>query len=166
MAGAKLGDRKAVQALAKKCNDRFLAHGWRLTGDKEAARDITQQAWVEIMRSLPKLKDDHMFLPWGYRIVTRTAAGWIKRQQRRRNLSEALEFEAGNPPETEDVDSRIALQGAIASLPTDQQAALALFYREGLTIAEMSVALDIPPGTVKSRLSLARNKLHNILERE
>ena len=163
---AKLGDQDALQALARRCHGKFLAHGWRLAGDKDAAQDIVQQAWTEILRGLPKLKDDHMFLPWGYRIVTRMTARWVKRQQKRRLLASAVENEVAAETEADDADARITLEQAIARLPPKQRATLALFYRESLSIAEISVALDVPTGTVKSRLSHAREKLRSILERE
>ena len=165
VAGAKLGDQKAANALVNHCHKKFIAHGWRLTGDKDAAEDVVQQSWVEILRSLQRLNDDHLFLPWGYRIVTRMAARWIKRQQKRRLIASTLTDEQlGAEPPRE--DERLTLEQAITLLPAQHQAALALFYKEGMRTAEISVALDVPLGTVKSRLSHARSNLRTILERE
>ncbi len=54
----------------------------------------------------------------------------------------------------------------MATLPASQRAALALFYLENLSVAEIAVALDVPPGTVKTRLMHARRKVRDILEGE
>ena len=56
------------------------------------------------------------------------------------------------------------VQAAIAELPPAQRAALALFYIEGLGVAEIAIALDVPPGTVKTRLMHARRKVRARLE--
>ena len=57
-----------------------------------------------------------------------------------------------------------ALQGAIRKLPPEQQAAIALFYLEEMSVAEVAVALDVPAGTVKTRLMHARHKLRGAFE--
>lgn len=57
-----------------------------------------------------------------------------------------------------------AVMNAIATLPGPQRAALALFYLEELSVAEIAIAIDVPPGTVKTRLMRARNKVRTILE--
>jgi DNA-directed RNA polymerase specialized sigma24 family protein len=56
------------------------------------------------------------------------------------------------------------LRAAVRALPPEQRAAIALFYFEGMTVAETAVALDVPAGTVKTRLMHARRKLRNALE--
>ena len=114
------------------------------------------------------LKDDLAFLPWALRIVTRRAAAAVQRRVSERRLAvawgaeQALTPEAFDPPEPPDT----ALARAIATLPRDQAAALALFYLEDMRVAEVAVALDIPPGTVKTRLMHARLKLRALLEGE
>lgn len=77
VASARLGDRKAFELLVRRWHRKLVAHAWRLLHDDEAARDCTQAAWAEIIRSLPKLRDDRAFAAWACRIVSRRCARHI-----------------------------------------------------------------------------------------
>lgn len=168
VAAARAGDRAAFAALVRRRGPRLYTHARRLTDSAEAAQDVVQEAWIGIWRGLRGLQDDFAFLPWALRIVTRGAAATIRHQVRDRKLArdwgaeQALVPEAADPPAPPDA----ALARAIASLPREQAAALALFYLEDMRVAEVAIALDIPPGTVKTRLMHARQKLRAILEGE
>jgi len=168
VASARIGDRKAFALLVRRWNGRLLAHAWRLLGDAELARDAVQDAWREIVRGLPKLADPDAFPAWAYRIVSRRAARLIQRLQRDRRLREAVELEPleqGGGPDGASVDAE-RLRRAIAALPAGQRAAIALFHLEEMSVAEVAVALDVPAGTVKTRLMNARMKLRAVLEGE
>jgi len=161
VAGARLGRQRDFTALVTLFDPRLRAHARRLCDDPETARDIVQDAWIAISRGLASLRDDHAFLPWALRIVTRAAARDLGRKRRRRDAqqgyTEALDETVTDAPD---------LSAAIATLPVPQRAALALFYLEEMSVAEVAVALDIPPGTVKTRLMHARNKLRAYLDGE
>jgi RNA polymerase sigma-70 factor (ECF subfamily) len=163
---ARLGERKALGLLAIRWQKKLLVHAWRLLRDEEAARDAVQEGWTEILRGLPKLRDDDAFAAWAYRIVSRRCAKHIGRLQRRRLLDAGFAAEPSESwSEAEegagiDVErTRTALRG----LPAEQQAAVALFYLEEMSVAEVAVALDVPAGTVKTRLMHARRKLRAAL---
>ena len=64
VASAKAGDRRAMSALIKLRGPRLMAHAGRLLGDAEVGRDLVQDAWAEILRGLPKLRENSAFLPW------------------------------------------------------------------------------------------------------
>jgi RNA polymerase sigma-70 factor (ECF subfamily) len=163
--GAKTGDRKAFALLAERWHGKLVAHAWRLTGDRESARDAAQAAWVEIVRGLGRLQDERAFPAWALRIVSRRCARQIGGVVRARRLEEALP--AVPQAEGADPDAPIEanrLRSAIATLPADQRAAIALFYLEEMSVAEVAVALDVPAGTVKTRLMHARRKLREALE--
>jgi len=169
-ASARLGDRPAMARLAERWQPRLLAHARRLTGESELAADITQQAWVEIIRGIAGLNDSDAFPAWAYRIVTHRSARAIGKRQRRRAGLAALTREpesAADSMATNEQQTDLAIiKTAMAELPPDQQAALALFYLEDMRIAEIAVALDTAPGTIKTRLMHARNKLRARLEGE
>ena len=165
VASARTGDRKAFAMLAGRWQGKLLAHAWRLTGDPEAARDAAQAGWVEIVRGLHRLRDERAFPAWAYRIVSRRCARHIAESVRQRELGEAL----AEQPEVVEEDAGEALDGkrlrtAIAQLPPDQRSAIALFYLEEMSVAEVAVALAVPVGTVKTRLMHARRKLRAALE--
>jgi RNA polymerase sigma factor (sigma-70 family) len=167
VAAARLGDRRAFGLLAQRWNRKLLAHAWRLLADEESAKDAVQDAWAEIVRDIAKLDDARAFPAWAYRIVSRRCTRLIGRARRRRQADEAILAEpvvqANDPPAATDIEK---LRAAIRELPPGQRAAVALFHLEEMSIAEVAVALDIPAGTVKSRLLHARQKLRAALEGE
>lgn len=153
--------------LVERWHGKLVAHAWRLTGDVEMARDAAQSAWAEIVSGLHRLRDDRAFPAWAYRLVSRRCAKQIRRAIRRRELGSALESEpeAGAPSTDGPLDAE-RLRSAISVLPRDQRAAIALFYLEDMSVAEVAVALNVPAGTVKTRLMHARRKLRAALEGE
>ena len=162
-AGARLGNEADVAALVRLCDARLKAHARRLCDDAETARDIVQEAWVAIARALPGLRDEGAFLAFALRIVTRAAAREVGRRQRRRAADQGF---AQAQPEVALPGGGGDLEAALAALPGPQRAVLELFYLEGLTTAEVALALDIPQGTVKSRLYHAREHLRAVIQGE
>jgi RNA polymerase sigma factor (sigma-70 family) len=165
VAAARTGDRKPFGMLAERWHAKLVAHGWRLTGDREAARDAAQESWVEIARGISGLKDERAFPAWAYRIATRRCANAVGRMVRDRGLGEALAVETPDLEQAagKGIDAE-RLRRAIAALPNGQRSAIALFYLEEMSVAEVAVALNVPAGTVKSRLMHARRKLRVVLE--
>lgn len=166
VASARLGDRRAMSQLVELRGPRLLAHATRLLGERESARDVVQESWVEILRGLKGLRDEALFLPWALRIVTRRVAREIKRRQRGRLLADAVRAETDTevPEDGPDEVDASKVRGAIAELPPAQAATVALFYLEDLSVTDVATALDVPVGTVKTRLMHARAKLRALLE--
>ncbi len=161
---ARAGDRDAFSRLAERWQPKLLGHAYRLSGDAELARDIVQDAWADIVKGLSGLDDAAVFPAWAFRIVTRRAADAIRKVQRQRKTMDAF---AAEPSPSEDVEGEVssrALSEAMTALPPEQRAAIALFYREDLSVAEIAAALSVPAGTVKTRLMHARRKLRDALE--
>lgn len=158
---AQMGDRDALERLVEFRGPRLLAHATRLMGKKEEARDVSQDAWIDIIRGLPKLTDPRAFPAWATRIMTRRCAKAIRTNVRTREIKREFGATAETISAAADdwsVDAA-AVRKAIAGLPAGQNAAIALFYLEDMSVAEVSIALDIPVGTVKTRLMHAREKL-------
>ena len=163
LAAARAGDRRAFEALARRWQKKLLAHAWRLLGDAEAARDAVQEGWVEIVRGLPRLRDERAFPAWAFRIVSRRCAKAVGAAVRRRQLAVELATEEVAAEPAEPGRDHERLRAAIRLLPEEQRAAIALFHFEELSVAEVAVALDVPAGTVKTRLMHARLKLRAAL---
>lgn len=166
-ASARAGDRAALGALALRWETRLFRHAWRLVGDIEDARDIAQDAWIDIARGLRRLDDCAAFPAFALRIVTRRAADLVRRKTRARRAAAAFAAEprdgAHNTNGMEARASSPALAAAMGALPPDQRAAIALFYLEDLSVAEIAAALGVPAGTVKTRLMAARDRLRSAL---
>jgi RNA polymerase sigma-70 factor (ECF subfamily) len=165
-AAARTGDARAFALLVRRWNGKLVAHAWRLLGDADAARDAVQEAWAEIVRGLPRLADTGAFPAWAYRIVSRRCARAIGGAVRRRRIEEAVAAEPSPEPAPDAAPEAARLAAAIAALPPDQRAAIALFHLEEMSVAEVAVALEVPAGTVKTRLMHARRKLRAALEGE
>lgn len=165
VAAALSGDHAAWQRLVQRWQPRLLRHAWRLLGDAERARDAVQEAWLEILRGLVRLQDLAAFPAWALRIVSRRC----QRLQPAANRECALEPEAeaalGDKAAHagELAADMQSVRAALDTLPAAQRSALALFYLEDLSVAEIAIALDVPPGTVKTRLMHARHKLRALL---
>ena len=163
LASARAGDRRAFELFARRWQKKLLAHAWRLLGDSDAARDAVQEGWIEIVRGLPRLRDVRAFPAWAFRIISRRCARAIGGAVRRREFAAdlAAEPEVADAPESRRDHDR--LRAAIRALPEAQRAAIALHHFEELSVAEVAVALDVPAGTVKTRLMHARAKLRAVL---
>lgn len=169
VASARIGDAAARTLLVRRWDKRLLAHAVRLTDDRDGAREAVQDSWVEILRGLQRLRDDRAFPAWAYRITTRRCARLVHQVQRDRLKDSALAASAIDEPAAFDgfcAAEGERLRAAIRALPPQQRAAIALFYFDELSVAEVAVALDVPAGTAKTRLMHARNKLRAALEGE
>lgn len=167
VASARTGDRKAFELLARRWQGKLVAHAWRLTGDVDLAREAAQEGWIEILRGLGRLRDERAFPAWAYQIVSRRCARQIGQVQRRRALAGAAAaqpVELFTAPGDGDAPAMARLRTALAGLPPEQRAAVGLFYLEDMGVAGTAIALNVPAGTVKTRLMHARRKLRAVLE--
>ncbi len=140
---------------------------YHTTNDREATADIVQEAWIIILRKIRTLKDPRAFEWWSLRIATAKAIDWIRATQLNRKRSENRKEAQEAFLETSPVDSEeqiSALRKAIGELPEDQQLVVRMFYKESLGVNEIGRILDIPSGTVKSRLFKARERLKKLLK--
>jgi RNA polymerase sigma-70 factor (ECF subfamily) len=155
------GDAAALDRLARRWRPRHYAHARRLLRSPEAATDAVQEAWVGVVRGLGRLVDPARFPAWSFAIVTRRC----RDQQRRAVRTPAMDADVElAEAASADLDTRTDLRRALAALPADQRAAIALFYLEGLAVAEIASALSTPVGTIKTRLFHARRTLRRCLE--
>lgn len=158
---AQQGEREALERLAAHWRPRHYAHARRLLGQADRAADAVQEAWTGIVRGLGRLREPERFPAWSYAIVTRRCQDAIRRKGR-----EPPGDPDADPPDpaagAEDQTSD--LRRALAALPPDQRAAIALFYLDGFSIGEIAEAVGIPAGTVKTRLFHARRALRRQLE--
>lgn len=162
------GDGEALGRLVGRWEGRVLRHAWRMTRDADGALDVAQESWVSIVKGLGSLDDPRAFRGWALGIVTRRSADWVRGKVRRRRARRRLSELATSPTETrEDVDEATrAVREAMEGLSREHAAVVGLRYSEGLSVEEISIALDVPVGTVKSRLFHAREALRRALELE
>jgi RNA polymerase sigma-70 factor (ECF subfamily) len=158
MAAVASGDETALTALIDRYAASMHAYLLRHSGSREDADDLLQETWVRVARSAKSFDTARRFRSWIYGIATNLARDLFRR---RVTKERALRTLATNPPATASADSadRGELRARIAELPENMRAVLLLRYYEGMSEAEMAEALEIPRGTVKSRLHAALREL-------
>ncbi len=158
------GSRPAIEALIKRWQEPLWRHAVRLIREPSLADDVLQDSLVAIVRQLSQLKDPNHFRAWAYRIVTHKAADLIRKRQQQRTLSEhARTKEEAHREVTSDDDPADVIRVAMSRLNEKDRLILTLFYLEEMSVLEVSKICEVPPGTVKSRLSKARTNLKKIL---
>ena len=159
---AQQGDRDAIDQLVVRITDRLYAVAFRILREEASAEDATQQALVSIWRQLPKLRDPDRFEAWAYRLLVHAAYA-EHRRRRRQSPPEALSDGATDDPFLT-IHDRDQLERGFARLPAEQRAVLVLQQYLSLSHDELADLLDIPVGTVRSRLHGARQAMRAALE--
>jgi RNA polymerase sigma factor (sigma-70 family) len=160
---SQLGDADAFTRLVHRWQGRILRHAYYFTRDPEAAKDAAQESWMAIIRGLRSLRDPASFPAWALRIVANKSRDWVRREGARRRASHREEAEPA-PVGTSSADPVERVRSGLAQLDAGRRSVLRWFYLEGMSVAEIAEALDVPVGTVKSRLFHARDALRARLE--
>ena len=156
------GNAQAMEALISRWQKRLWQYARRLTGNAEAAWDVTQESWLGVVRGIRRLDDPARFRPWVYRIVTRKAHDWIGARVRARTQQAEP---AGEPTTTagpSKLDVSVDLESVLQRLLVRSRVVLTLYYLEDLGVSEVAQVLGLPVGTVKSRLHQARNEFKEL----
>jgi RNA polymerase sigma factor (sigma-70 family) len=164
---AQHGDTKAFEALAREAGGRLVGVAFRILRDLPAAEDAVQQTLVTAWRELPGLRDPERFEAWLYRILVRACAAEARRSGRWR--ADVRDVSPDAPVDTNEfrrVADRDELERGFRRLTSDQRAVIVLRYWRDLRQEEIAETLDIPLGTVKSRLHHATAALRAALEAE
>jgi RNA polymerase sigma-70 factor, ECF subfamily len=137
-----------------------------MTGRDADAADAAQEALLAIVRGLPRFDGRAAFGTWAYRIATNACIDELRRRDRRPTVGlPEIEHERRDPgPGTDGtVTDRLGIDEALARLPEDFRAAVVLRDQLGLDYAEIASVLEIPPGTVRSRIARGRAVLAGLL---
>jgi RNA polymerase sigma-70 factor (ECF subfamily) len=161
---AQRGDREAFTTLAFELSDRLFAVAHRILRDYDAAGDALQVTLVRIWQDLRTLRDVSTIERWSYRILLRVCHDQLRKQRRRAPILSLLPKPETEPSPELALANRDALDRAFGRLSADQRAAVVLQYYRGLTLPEIAEVLDVPVGTVRSRLHYAKDILRAALE--
>ena len=166
---ARAGDRFALDQLLRRHYDRIHAVTKRIAGSTRDADDATQEALIKIVRALPTFDGRSAFGTWAYRIATNAALDELRKRKRRPQLSMVRDDDSGEvhlqpvdelaEQTIESIADRLAIDDALENLDDDYRSAVVLRDVGDLDYAEIAEVLDIPVGTVKSRIARGRRKL-------
>ena len=169
------GERAAFDALASRYAPRIYNLALRLAGNADDASDAAQEALVRAFKAIRKFRFQCAFSTWLYRIAVNTCLDEMKRRKRRPSLLTDLESDPreGGPesrapnadPESLALERmrRGTILAAVAALPPVHRVVIVLYDLQGHSYEEIGAMLDLPLGTVKSRLNRARLALRAAL---
>ncbi|HZP29139.1 MAG TPA: sigma-70 family RNA polymerase sigma factor [Acidimicrobiia bacterium] len=157
------GDRSALERLLDRHADLVHAVCRRIVGDPDDALDATQEALIAVARGITRFDGRARFTTWLYRIATNAAIDELRRRKRRPVPHDAVPEprEASDP--TGAVDARLDVDAALATVAEDFRIAVVLRDLCDLDYAEIAEVLELPPGTVRSRIARGRAALHEAL---
>lgn len=177
----KTGDQRAFKLLVERYQRKIYAVALGMVKDKEEALDISQEAFVKVYKYLDHFKGDSSFYTWLYRITVNICIDALRKKQALRGeqveLDEAVKMDLaeanigalgsrlGTNPQKSALRKELAekIQQALETVPEKHRAILLLREVEGMSYEDLSRTLQIPKGTVMSRLFHARTKVQKIL---
>lgn len=163
-AAAGTGDRRALELLLDRHADRVHAICRRVLGNPDDALDATQEALIAVARGIHRFDGRAAFTTWLYRVATNAALDEVRRRGRRPRPVEELPQPVGSSSGLEDrVGAAIDVDAALATLPEEFRVAVVLRDLCDLDYAEIAEVLDVPPGTVRSRIARGRAALATAL---
>lgn len=141
-----------------------------IVGDSESAADLLQDVFLRLHRFAERVDHQRPLEPWLYRVTTNLSYTWVKRRKRWFSpLEDIAEWISGNkkngPQYAAEMDEQSQqVQQAISALPIGQRVVIVLYYINDLSLQDISEILEVPEGTVKSRLHYGRQALKKLLK--
>jgi RNA polymerase sigma-70 factor (ECF subfamily) len=165
------GDRHAFEELVQTQQHRVYGLALRMLGNTAEAEDVAQEAFLRAHRGLAEFRGEARLSTWLYAIVSRLCLNRLSGSERRltrdgeETLSRIADARPGPDQALEQGELEEALHRAIGELPEERRIVVVLRDVEGLAYEEIAEVLDLPAGTVRSRLHRARLDLKEKLER-
>lgn len=168
---AQSGDRNAYGELVSRCYESVIRVVYRMCGDEQITQDATQDSFIKAWVKLPGYQSRTPFRHWVYRIAVNTALDTLREKPQENIESSAivsLLSEVDQGPEEAYLEKEQAdlVQGAVNDLPEAARTVLVLREYGEMSYDEIAAVLEIPVGTVMSRLNYARNRLREMLRRD
>jgi RNA polymerase sigma-70 factor (ECF subfamily) len=161
---AQRGDREAFTRLAFELSDRLFAVAHRILRDFDSAGDALQVTLLRIWRDLPTLRDPSLVEAWAYRVLVRACHDELRKLRRQAPALHLLAVDGAEEDPAISIADREQLDRAFRTLTTEQRAAIVLQYYRDLTLSEIADVLQVPIGTVRSRLHYAKRALRSAIE--
>jgi RNA polymerase sigma-70 factor, ECF subfamily len=164
------GEKSCFEEIVKKYQASLYNMAFRMTLDREAARDITQDTFLQAYRSLQTFRGEGKFSSWLYRILSHRCLNHIRRRKKipfssLDAMEQVIRSGSGDPPaECEKREAGERLLREVEKLSGDQKMVFTLFHVTGSSYGEISSILGIPESKVKSDLFRARKQLRICLE--
>ena len=152
-----LGEEKAIRWVLDRYRERVVRLAAHVLHNSREAEDVAQEAFIKAFKQIGQFRGESGFYAWLYRIVVNICLD----RMRRKSVTSELPFDETLPQTISinpDIEKRLAVQQVMNSLSLPMRAALTLREVEGLEYSEIAEVLNIPVGTVRSRLNSARDQ--------
>ena len=168
---SQFGDKAAFEQLVIRHQDLVFSLAYKLTGNREMANDVAQEAFIRAWKAIEKFRGDSTFSTWIYRITVNTAWTLRKKAKKHNTLNiddtyETIVIDEKKDPELVAINSDLSsvLVNALDKIPIEQRIIVELKNIEGRSHKEIADYLDISVTAAKVRLHRAHQKLRQILE--
>ena len=162
---AQNGGQQAFATLADALYGRLHQVAYRILRDRPTAEDATQQAVLSMWRDLPQLRDPDRFEAWSYRLLVNACNSEFRRRKRTLpSVGSQSPLEPVAPDDFGHLYDRDQVERGFAELSVDHRAVLVLRYYLDLSLEAIAESLDVPIGTVNSRLHRALGRMRQALE--
>jgi RNA polymerase sigma factor (sigma-70 family) len=159
-----LGEREAFDELIEGWYGPLWQYCRRITGNDEAAADIAQEVWLRVLKGIARLRDPGSLRAWLFGIARRVLMDRFREQYAAPIAADVDIGDISADAFTGDAEEDLKdMRDGLARLPIVEREVLTLFYLQELSLAEVSDVVDVPLGTVKSRLFRARQLLRQEL---
>jgi RNA polymerase sigma-70 factor (ECF subfamily) len=158
------GSLEALGDLYDRYNRLVFRTALGVTGDPESASDLLQEVFLRLFRFAARIDPDRPLEPWLYRMTANLSYTWVKRRRWAQPIEDVSDWLAGSKKSqptyrAEKNEAWKQVESAIQTLPLPQRSVIVLYYINECSLQEVADILDIPTGTVKSRLHYARRTL-------
>ena len=166
--GAQAGSASDLEALFRAHWPRAYRAAYLVVHDAAGAEDVAQEAFLAAVRALDRFDSRRPFGPWLHRIVVNRAIDWARARALRREVGAEETVAAAPAPESADVAARPSkdVLGALAALTPDHRAVIVLRYLLEYSPGEIARILELPRGTVNSRLRRGLDSLQGLVAEE
>jgi RNA polymerase sigma-70 factor (ECF subfamily) len=169
--GVANGNKKALSVLVERYKKLAYQTALGLVGNRDDAFDISQEAFLRLYRSAKTYDDTQPFVPWFYTIVSNLARTWLRRRSRTEHRMVDVDdssFLMVSQETPEDVyigrETIGRLRAALMQLGFEEREIITLQHFRGMSYSEIAELLEIPKGTVMSRLYYARKRLAKLMK--
>lgn len=155
---AKRGDRQAFAELVGRYKGTVFRHAFARVNDHMEAEDIAQEAFTKAFYSLPKLDNEYAFSSWLTKIVSNLCYDHLKKTKNKKTV-DVEDYPLESKTSMEQADLKLSIAEGLQKLSDEHRESIILRDIQGFSYEEMAKILNIPLGTVKSRINIARKQL-------
>jgi RNA polymerase sigma factor (sigma-70 family) len=159
-----LGERQAFDELIARYHEPIWQYVRRVVGDDDAAKEVNQDLWLRVLRGIARLRDGARLRAWLFGIARRALMDRLRERYAKPVEVSMDEVEVPAGSDSNDREDQLhTVERELARLPIIEREILTLFYLKELSLADVAQVLEVPVGTVKSRLFRARQMLRREL---